>query len=107
MSLLSPESASKTQLGMGELFSILQVGTHVEPADESWAFLEVQDGTEITELEFTYDRNNVTVVVTKFNNIVIDGVVLIPSVYKQQSGRWTKITIASGQINCYGKNPIG
>lgn len=103
---LEPSSAAKTQLGMGELFAILQSGTNTPSAGAKWDFLEVQPDTVITGLKFTYDDDDTEIEVTRYN-LTIQGVLLIPPVYNQKSGTWTSVTLTEGQINCYGKNPIG
>jgi len=104
--VLNPQSAEKTQLGMGELFAILQSGTNTPEEGATWAFLEVQPDTVITEMKFTFARNNQEVTVTRYN-ITNQGVLLIPPVYQGKRGKWTSISLSAGQINCYGIDPIG
>jgi hypothetical protein len=104
--LLDRDSAEKVQLGMGELFGCFQSGTNTPEAEQYWAFLEVQDGTTITSLKFKYDRSGDVETVTRYN-IEHIGITLIPPVYNGKAGQWVEVGLSSGQINVYGKDPIG
>ena len=110
---LQDTSATKTSLGMGELWAIITTGTNIPDSEifeggktVDWSLLEVQPDTIITEMKFKFDKTDEEVTVTRYNDIAIQGVLLIPPVYKQLSGKWTSIT-CEGQINCFGKFPIG
>ena len=110
---LDDTSAGKTSLGMGELWAIITTGVNVPDnaiytnnKSVDLSFLEVQPYSVITEMKFTFDNTSEEVTVTRYNDIAIQGVLLIPPVYQQLSGKWTSIT-CEGQINCFGKYPIG
>jgi hypothetical protein len=98
-------NAVKTQLGMGELFAVIQTGTNTPEEGQIWGFLEVQPDTVITSLTFKRNRDGAEVVVSRYN-ITTVGVMLIPPVYQGQSGKWVSVT-AEGQIYVYGIEPIG
>lgn len=98
-------NAVKTQLGMGELFAVMQTGTNTPEEGQIWGFLEVQPETTITSLTFKRNRDDVEVVVSRYN-ITTTGVMLIPPVYQGYAGRWVSVT-AEGQIYAYGIEPIG
>ncbi len=103
-------SAEKIQLGMGECFDVLRTaGTYTASGQDYWGFLEIQPDTEINGLIFTPDNTAISpIVVTRYDGVNV-GVLLIPPVYAQLIGSWTSVTLAnsSGQVNCYGKNPLG
>lgn len=110
-SSLDDGQATKAMLGMGELFAIHQGGTITPDENQDFGFLEIQDGTIITALTFQPDPfpdidGYDPIEVTKYN-VTVQGTLLIPPVYNQQNGSWTSIETTGGQVNIYGKNPIG
>jgi len=107
--ILDDGQATKTMLGFGELFRIHQGGiiTPSESDSEKFDILEVQDGTTINSLTFTFDNTDYGSVVVDKYNCTVSGVLLIPPVYRQLTGTWSEINTTGGQVNCYGKRPIG
>lgn len=99
------DSPEKVQLGMGELFAIIETGVNTPSLNQNWAFLEVQPDTVITSLIFKDAKTNEETVVTRYNKTFL-GVCLIPPVYNQRKGYWVSVS-CEGQIYVYGDNAIG
>ena len=87
------------------LFRSVSQSRYVPEEGQIWGFLEVQPETTITSLTFKRNRDDVEVVVSRYN-ITTTGVMLIPPVYQGYAGRWVSVT-AEGQIYAYGIEPIG
>ena len=99
------DAPDKVQLGMGELFAILQTGTNTPTEGQDWSFLEVQPDTVISSMTFKVAKTDEEIVVTRYN-VTYTGVCLIPPVYQGKQGDWVSVTCV-GQIYAYGRYAVG